>query len=200
MKTKVQDLLLKLKDGPMKLADAAKFTSGKETISRLIRAGAIEKYIDKNPDYATGAHGQRPMCTYVKIGQNEYSGKVISETASDSTIAMAKKNKTHELLLKLKDGPMKLADAAKFTSGKETISRLIRAGAIEQYMDENPDYATGARGQRPICAYVKIGKIEYEAKIISNKASDATIAKAIRLLERNGYKVIHNSPLDEYKS
>jgi len=110
------------------------------------------------------------------------------------------KTKVQDLLLKLKDGPMKLADAAKFTSGKETISRLIRAGAIEQYMDENPDYATGARGQRPICAYVKIGKIEYEAKIISNKASDATIAKAIRLLERNGYKVIHNSPLDEYKS
>jgi hypothetical protein len=64
-----------LKSKPVKQTDFLKVLNqknGSESVKRLVDRGIIEKYIDINPDYALSMRGQKPMCTFIRKGKNEY--------------------------------------------------------------------------------------------------------------------------------
>ena len=101
--------------------------------------------------------------------------------------------KTKRVIESLRNGPMKLSAAVKI-AGNEQLAKLESAGCVVKYANENPDYHAGARGQKPMCAWVKLGSVEYvEPRMgCSDKkiAGPKGIAAAIRVLERAGYTVL----------
>ena len=97
--------------------------------------------------------------------------------------------KTQKLLGSIEREPMKYATACKLV-GNDQLSKLIAAGAVEKYQGENQDYASGLPGQKPMCFFVRAGKIPYQAHSRYREATDEGIAKAIKFLERHGYTVL----------
>ena len=99
--------------------------------------------------------------------------------------------KTKHVISALSKEPMK-ATAAKEIVGSKQLANLVKAGFVEQYIDENPDYAAGARGQKPMCAWVKLGATPYVEPRMggTRKAGAKGIAAAILKLERAGYTVL----------
>lgn len=85
---------------------------------------------------------------------------------------------------------MKVADARAII-GNRQLQILAKAGFIETYADENPNYVTATRGQKPMCLWVRIGPVEYVEPRMGgpNKAGEKGITKAIRTLELAGYTV-----------
>jgi len=99
--------------------------------------------------------------------------------------------KTKNVISALRNGPMKATDARSI-AGSQQLASLVKAGCVEKYVDENPDYVTTAGGQKPMCLWVKLGPVEYvEPRMGRTKpAGEKGIATAIRVLERAGYTVL----------
>jgi hypothetical protein len=96
--------------------------------------------------------------------------------------------KTKRLLSRLADGPLKWAEVGVYV-GRSQATSLAKAGAIEKFTAENPNYANGEPGQKPMCLWVRLGAEPYAAHGRYREASDKGIADAIKFLERHGYKV-----------
>ena len=106
-------------------------------------------------------------------------------------VALPETNKTMHLLAHLEETPMLRKDAAAYLGNKQ-FQKLVRAGAVTQFTDVNPDYANSTRGQRAMCEWVTRGDAEFKTRAraaSTGNYSPTTVRWAVNVLRKLGYTV-----------
>lgn len=104
--------------------------------------------------------------------------------------------KTEQVIKRLKQGPMLYNEAYKIL-GESQLSRLVSQGFIERYLDENPGYAEGRHGHKPMCYWLRLGEKGNTWKP-GRKVDESNPSNWLKLrMERDRYKAALDEWLDK---
>ena len=106
-------------------------------------------------------------------------------------VSLPETNKTMHLLAHLEQKPMLRKEAVAYLGNKQ-FQKLVRAGAVTQFTDVNPDYAECTRGGRPMCEWVTRGEADFKTRAraaSTGNYSPTTVRWAVNVLRKLGYTV-----------